>query len=143
MHILSLRKFSVSQNYKFQLFVCSRYQILLNSGLTKMKRRHLNMKESVLRHCLSSKENKYTYLVFDVIPCLAFNFLHSVCDKEMIPTRSKRNDTDASASSNRGQDNSDWMKNLPSIICDTRHITDISIPGSHDSITYSLNKQEI
>ena len=66
--------------------------------------------------------------------------LHSVCDKEMVSTRSKSNNADVSASSNRKQDNSEWMKNLPSIICDTRHITDLSIPGSHDSITYSLNK---
>ena len=57
-------------------------------------------------------------------------------------TKSKLNNTDGdvSASSNRKQDNSDWMKNLSSIIRDTKPITDISIPGSHDSITYSLKK---
>ncbi len=52
----------------------------------------------------------------------------------------KMSDTNVLTSPPREQDNSNWMKSLSSSICDTRPITDISIPGSHDSITYSLKK---
>ena len=38
--------------------------------------------------------------------------------------------------------NSDWMKNLPKKLQEMK-ITDIAIPGSHDSGTYSLSKDEI
>ena len=40
------------------------------------------------------------------------------------------------------QDHSNWMKELCQNIRDHRPITDLSIPGSHDSITYSLKKYD-